>query len=297
MLGNLHNIDLRLLQIFLTIVRSNGFSAAQAPLNMSQSAISTCMATLETRLGFRLCERGKKGFRLTEEGKQILHYTQQLFSTLDTFILQVHNLSGKLCGELFIGLLDSTLTLPEAKIVQALRRFSQRNQDVSLQIVIKSPTELEQAIINGELHVAIAYIAHRVSNLHYIDLFTEKISVYCGKDHPLSQMKGVTADDLLRYSWVKRGYLMPSDLVPLTPPLITATAHQMEAVAFLILAGSHIGYLPQHYARQWVERGDMVILAPNTFSYDVTHSLIFNRHRPHNEALEAFIADILQAHA
>ncbi|SMB41506.1 Transcriptional regulator, LysR family [Serratia proteamaculans] len=296
MLGNLHNVDIRLLQIFITIVQCHGFSAAQAQLNMSQSAISTCMSTLETRLGFRLCERGKKGFRLTEEGEQVLYYTQQLFAKLDAFVLQVHNLSGQLRGELMIGLLDSTLTLPEAKIVEAIRRFYHRNHTVSLQVFIKSPTELEQAIISGELHAAISYSGHRLESLEYLDLFSERISIYCGKHHPLYLSTRVTTEDLLRFNWVKRGYLMPSDLVPITPPFITATAHQMEAVAFLVLAGSHIGYLPQHYAQQWVDKQEMYLLNSDELSYVVTHCLILHRNRPHNEALDAFVSDILMEH-
>ncbi|MGO4742630.1 LysR family transcriptional regulator [Serratia quinivorans] len=296
MLGNIHNVDIRLLQIFLTIVQCNGFSAAQAQLNMSQSAISTCMSSLETRLGFRLCERGKKGFSLTAEGEQVLCYTQQLFAKLDAFVLQVHNLSGRLRGELLIGLLDSTLTLPEAKIVEAIRRFYQRNHEVSLQVFIKSPTELEQEIISGELHAAISYIGHRLENLEYIDLFSEKISIYCGRHHPLYLSSKVTSEDLQRFSWVKRGYLMPSDLVPVTPSLITATAHQMEAVALLILAGTHMGYLPQHYAQQWVDKQEMYLLGPDELSYEVTHCLILHRNRPHNEALEALVSDIRMEH-
>ncbi|CAI0754833.1 LysR family transcriptional regulator [Serratia quinivorans] len=296
MLGNIHNVDIRLLQIFLTIVQCNGFSAAQAQLNMSQSAISTCMSSLETRLGFRLCERGKKGFSLTAEGEQVLCYTQHLFAKLDAFVLQVHNLSGRLRGELLIGLLDSTLTLPEAKIIEAIRRFYQRNHEVSLQVFIKSPTELEQETISGELHAAISYIGHRLENLEYIDLFSEKISIYCGRHHPLYLSSKVTSEDLQRFSWVKRGYLMPSDLVPVTPSLITATAHQMEAVALLILAGTHMGYLPQHYAQQWVDKQEMYLLEPDELSYEVTHCLILNRNRPHNEALEALVSDIRMEH-
>ncbi|MNC57540.1 LysR substrate binding domain protein [compost metagenome] len=89
---------------------------------------------------------------------------------------------------------------------------------------------------------------------------------------------------------------MPSDLVPVMPPLITATAHQMEAVALLVLAGTHIGYLPQHYAQQWVDKQEMYLLKSEELSYEVTHCLILNRSRPHNEALEALVSDILLEH-
>nr|WP_244109845.1 LysR family transcriptional regulator [Burkholderia arboris] len=44
-------MDLQLLRLFLTIVESGGFSAAQGTLGMAPSTISTQMAKLETRLG------------------------------------------------------------------------------------------------------------------------------------------------------------------------------------------------------------------------------------------------------
>jgi hypothetical protein len=52
-----------LLRLFVSVVECGGFSAAQGELGLSQSSISQQMAKLETRLGYRLCSRGKGGFR------------------------------------------------------------------------------------------------------------------------------------------------------------------------------------------------------------------------------------------
>ena len=60
----LHDVDLKLLRVFATIVKCGGFSAAQAALNAGQSTISEQMSHLETRLGVKLCQRGRSGFRL-----------------------------------------------------------------------------------------------------------------------------------------------------------------------------------------------------------------------------------------
>ena len=67
MLGQLHDPDLHLLRLFVTVVEAGGFSAAQGVLGLSQPSISQQMGRLETRLGYRLCSRGKGGFRLTEK--------------------------------------------------------------------------------------------------------------------------------------------------------------------------------------------------------------------------------------
>lgn len=299
MYSNVQDIDLRLLRIFDTIAASGGFSAAQAPLNMSQSAISTQMATLETRLGCRLCERGKSGFRLTEKGARVLHAAHELFASLDGFVDQVRGLSGRLVGDLSIGLLDNIITLDSARLAQALARFYQRDQDVRLQFFVQSPTELELAVLDGHLHLAIGYVGHRLPSLSYRNLFSEKVSIYCGERHPLFGRGNVTLAELESYPWVKRGYLLPSSLLPVDPGrlALTATAHHMEAVAHLVLANSHLGYLPQHYARQWVEQGKMHALNVATHSYVVEHSLITHGGRPHNEALDALMTDILAEHA
>src|ERR1700680_543661 len=70
--------DLKLLRIFETIVRCGGFAAAQPILNIGASSISEYMSQLETRLGLRLCERGRAGFRLTEEGAELHAAAQRL---------------------------------------------------------------------------------------------------------------------------------------------------------------------------------------------------------------------------
>ena len=67
----LETVDLRLLRLFMTIVEAGGFSAAQSELNLSLSTISTHFADLETRLGLRLCRRGRSGFQLTPEGQAV----------------------------------------------------------------------------------------------------------------------------------------------------------------------------------------------------------------------------------
>ena len=54
--------DLKLLRIFASVVRHQGFANAQQALNLSTSAISTYMSQLEANLGLVLCHRGRGGF-------------------------------------------------------------------------------------------------------------------------------------------------------------------------------------------------------------------------------------------
>src|SRR6478609_903138 len=79
------DIDLRLLRIFRGIVEAQGLSGAQVLLNLSQSRISASLAELESRLGTRLCRRGRSGFALTEAGRSVYEASHELFESVDRF--------------------------------------------------------------------------------------------------------------------------------------------------------------------------------------------------------------------
>ena len=71
LLGQLSDMDLRLLQIFKAVVECGGFSSAALALNIGVSTISRHIKDLETRLGLVLCQRGRSGFALTAEGQSV----------------------------------------------------------------------------------------------------------------------------------------------------------------------------------------------------------------------------------
>lgn len=296
MLRNVSDMDLRLLRIFSTVVKCGGFTAAQAELNMSQSNISTHISGLEKRLGYRLCERGKGGFRLTEKGQRILKASAAMFDAVDAFRDEAQELSGRLVGDLYIGLADNIATLPAARIDAAIARFYQREHDMHLHIFVNSPTELELAVIDGQLDLAISYFSRPLPTLTYQPLYSEEIGMFCGRTHPLFEVEAPSLEQLQASDWIRHGFLPAGQVLPVTPERASATAHHMEAVAHGVLAGTHLGYLPAHYARPWLDSGQMRALHPATLRYEVQHSMITHAGHPQSEAVRAFIDDLLTEH-
>ncbi|WP_322045353.1 LysR family transcriptional regulator [Paraburkholderia sp. J67] len=296
MLRNVTDLDLRLLRIFASVVKCGGFSAAQAELNISQSNISTQISNLEQRLGYRLCERGKGGFRLTPKGQRILDASRNMFDAIGSFRDQAQALSESLVGELYIGLADNVVTLPQACFSDALALFQKRDQDVHINLFVNSPNELELAVIDGQLDLAISYFSRSRPPLEYRPLYTEEIGVFCGDRHPLFGVADPGMDAIAAENWVLHGFLPEDQELPLRPESSSATAYHMEGVAHAVLAGTHLGYLPLHYAQTWVERGRMRALLPEQLRYDVTHSMVTYAGRSRSEAARAFVDDLLSVH-
>ena len=167
----LQDVDLKLLRVFMTVVRCGGFSAAQATLNVSQSTISEQMTTLETRLGLKLCERGRSGFRLTEHGVATYEAAQRLQVAVESFCVDTDALKKHISGKLYLGIIDNTVTDSASPLPNALQAFVSRGHDVHLDVYVGTPAELEERVLDGRLHIAVGHFPLHVPGLTYTDLY------------------------------------------------------------------------------------------------------------------------------
>ena len=99
-LGQLSDMDLRLLQVFKTVVECGGMSAAELELNIGTSTVSRHVKDLETRLGLVLCRRGRAGFALTQEGQRVYDETLRLLAAVDGFRSSVDDIHHRMGGQL-----------------------------------------------------------------------------------------------------------------------------------------------------------------------------------------------------
>ena len=292
MLSQLRDLDLQLLRLFVTVVESGGFSAAQGELGIGQSTISTQMAKLETRLGFRLCERGKAGFRLTPKGEQVLQATYRLLQAIDIFKGEAQGMADQLIGELRIGLSEALEFQVLEKVGAAIGRFRQRNQAVQIELISAMPAELERRLLQDQLQLAIGYFSGNQNALDYQLLFSEQQALYCAASHHLFNQPVISLDDLDRCDHVLHSYRSISIHQPLQASLSSARCEQVEGSLAFILSGAHIGYLPEHIAAPWVANGSLRALLPEQLGFNVDFHLASHRGRHPGDAQRAFVEDL-----
>lgn len=297
MLGNLSDLDLRLVRVFLAVVDAGGISVAQNTLNIGQSTISTQLLTLETRLGFKLCERGRSGFRLTGKGERFVDLARKLVEAVDEFGLQARNMDRKLVGNLRIGLIGHMPFNENVRISQAIARFRKRDEAVKISLLVRSPSELEERLLSNNLDIAIGYFWHRAPTLLFTPLFVEKQIAYCSKDHPLFPRSGkVSLEEAWEHDWGWRTYPLPEAQFSTSPRHVTATTDNMEALLILVLSGQHLGFLPQSFAAPYQRQGLIAPLHSNLLRYEVKFHLVTRARHHLNEITLAFLEDLSSAY-
>lgn len=287
--------DLRILRIFKTVVECGGFSAAEVELNISRAAISIAISDLETRLGFRLCQRGRSGFSLTNEGSQVYDYTLQLLSSIEDFRTHINALHQHLKGEFNIGITDNLVTLPHTRITRALAGLKDKGPQVTINIRMTPPNDVERGVLDGGLQIGIVPDLKILSGLEYHHLYQEESKLYCSDTHPLFSLddKKITKAKLKEFDAVLPAYAQTPDIKTQHQPLTaSATATDREGIAFLILTGRYIGFLPDHVAEHWIRDGRMRAILPNECRYITQFSAITRKGARANLILETFLKEL-----
>ena len=289
------NADLHLLRVFAAVVEARGFSAAQTHLNVSAPTVSNHIAALETRLGVRLCQRGRAGFRLTPEGESVYRETQKLFAGIEEFEHKLDTLRTRAKGSLAIGIVDNTITDRSAKLHQAIGVFCARHPDISITLECRAPNDLLRELLEGRLDIIVGSFPKALLGLTYLALYDERHRFYCGAGHKLF----ATADEkishavLARHPVIARGYWATRDVRHLHSEWQTANVNNMEAAARLILSGAFLGYLPEHYAQGWVRARQMRALLPDDLTYVAPFEIAFSAAIRHSRPARLFVAELL----
>jgi DNA-binding transcriptional LysR family regulator len=280
--------DIKLLRIFASIVRHQGFAAAQQELNLSTSAISTYMSQLEAQLGFVLCHRGRGGFKLTSKGELFYQETLRMLAELEGFERYAAALKGELRGTLNLGVLDSTVSdssLPLAKVIGA---YSEEHPAVHLHLAVLSPVELQLGVLENRLDLAIGAFSVRTNGLIYQALYHEQHWLYCSDRHALFSQRQTPAELITQQRMVGRGYWSNTELARHGFKHSAATVESMEAQLILVLSGAYIGYLPEHYAQHWVSEKRLRVLLTSTFGYQAPFTLALRRARAREPLIQSF---------
>jgi DNA-binding transcriptional LysR family regulator len=298
-LGQLGDLDLRLLRVFKTVVDCGGMAAAELELNIGISTISRHVKDLEQRLALRLCSRGRGGFALTAEGARVHAETLRLLSATDQFRSSIDDIHERMAGELQVAVFDKTATNPEARIGQAIAAFSDQAPAVHLHLHVGSINTIERGVIDGQFQVGVIP-AHRSSqSLQYQHLFNETMQLYCGQRHVLFSRNPAPSSwvELRDHRFAGLGYHSPNMEISQQAQLVrAATGFDQESIATLILSGEFLGFLPDHYAKTFASAGQMRALRPERFSYPVKFVAITRRSPQPPRTAMTFASCLLQAH-
>ncbi|WP_103035641.1 LysR family transcriptional regulator [Castellaniella caeni] len=232
--------DLKSLRVFCAAAQASGITAATSQLHLSKASVSRHILEIEERLGVKLCERGPGGFRLTNAGTVALEVTSRALRALDRIQPDIDAATGVLTGPLTIGLVEHILTDPACTLPTALNELRHRAPDVYPEIVVLTHTQLNRALRERRVQIAIRGQYQRDRTFNYLPLFEELHRLYVARD--------VNEQAASRLQLVYRHHPFVDKIMATGRFQRGPDAGGLEAIATFIATGNFIGMLPAHYA-------------------------------------------------
>jgi DNA-binding transcriptional LysR family regulator len=263
--------DLRSLRVFCNAAHAGGFAAAEKQLLMSKASISRHVRQVEVRLGVRLCERGPGGFKLTPEGAVALDLASNALRALERIRPEVDAVHGVLSGSLTIGIGEHTLTHPQCKLPEALRMLRQRAPAVRPEIIVTSFADLNQALLEQRVDIAIRGKYSGDAEFNYLPLYTETHRVYVSGRVNKKECRNLPLV-YRAHPYVERA--LSSGLYTRGPD-----AGGLDAIGALVASGYYQGILPTHYG-QLLQKRFALRLQPNSPSFQHAGCAVTQAARP-----------------
>ena len=117
-----YKIKISQLRILVAVANYRNFSEAGLELNISQSAVSHAIATLETQLGVILFHRGRNGADLTDVGEQLVVPAKQILDLLQTIATEANRAKGLKGGNVRLVSFRSAATHILPPLISQFRR-------------------------------------------------------------------------------------------------------------------------------------------------------------------------------
>jgi DNA-binding transcriptional LysR family regulator len=181
------SLNLHLLRLFATVVRTGSFSRAAEALNISQPAISKGVRDFELQVGCRLLDRTPKGVRATREGQALARHAKILFAAeraAEDELLALRSLDS---GSLRIG---ASTTIATYVIAEYLGIFHRAYPGIDLHLVSANTRDIADCMIAHEIEIALVEGPVEDDNLVSTPWRTDAMSLIVAPDHRFAASAG-----------------------------------------------------------------------------------------------------------
>lgn len=202
------------LRYIVEIVNQNlNVTEAANALYTSQPGISKQVRLLEDELGLEIFERNGKHIKnITPAGEKIIAIAREILVKTQAIKSVANEYTRPNHGVLRIA---TTNTQARYMLPSIIERFCKQYPDVSLHIHQGSPTQIYDALLSGEVDLAITTEAQYLfDDVVLLPCYMWNRSVIVKADHPLAQCKKLTIEELGKYPLVTYtfGFTGVSDL-------------------------------------------------------------------------------------
>ncbi len=260
-------VTLDQLRALVTVVEEGSFSAAARKLRRVQSAVSTAMSTLESRLGIAIWDRSTRVARLTEEGRAVVSAARRVLAEVDGLRRLT---AGLVMGtEASVSLCVDAL-FPLSALIDLCAGFAKVFPEVDLRVDTQVMSAVSNRVLEGAATLGVVSPTGLLPGLERRALAAIRMVPVVAKAHPLASIEGPVPTDRLagavQIVLSERSDAGVTDQAVLSSRTWrVADLHTKHA---MLRGGLGWGNLPEHLVRDDLRTGALVAIRPRAWAED-----------------------------
>jgi LysR family transcriptional regulator, hydrogen peroxide-inducible genes activator len=293
-----HPFTLRQLQYAAAVADTLSFRKAAQACSVSQPALSTQLAQLESVLGVKLFERDKKRVLLTSAGEALLARARSALLAADDVLAAARQLEDPLAGTLRLGVIPTVSTYALPSISPALRKRFPR---LTVQWLEDKTATLAQQLHAGSLDAALLALEAELGEVAHEVIARDDFFLAAPKGHALAEKSGAAAPSELRDTDVlllDDGHCFREQALAFCS---RARAHELEfratslsTLAQMVAQGSGVTLIPELAVNAEAKRAGLTV---RPFARPVPHRTIVLAYRTGSSIVPALteVAEAMRA--
>src|SRR5256884_4185368 len=176
------------LKVFCDLAESGSFTKAAQINDVTQSAVSQQISSLERIFKSLLIERSKKKFRLTREGQVLYGYSKQIISSYDALYSKLQEIKDIISGTIRVATIYS---IGLHDLPPYLKKFLKAYPTVNVHVEYRRANQVYEDVLGNVVDLGLVAYPMRDNKLEILPLRKDPLILICHPQHAFAKQKSV----------------------------------------------------------------------------------------------------------
>lgn len=280
-------------KVFCDLVETQSFTRAAKNNNITQSAVSQQVSSMERHFRTPLIERTSKKFALTREGQALYEFSKQTVQNYDSLLHRIQEIKNIVSGSIKVSTIYS-IGLHE--LPPYLKQFLRSHPTVNVAVEYRRASQVYEDIIGNAADLGLVAYPHTDLRLTIVPLRRDLLVLACHPDHALASRKSITLPDLRGHKFISFQPDIPTrreiDKLFKSRDVTVQTVMEfdnIETVKRAIEINAGVGILPKGTIAQEMARKSLVCIPISDGNYYRPLAAIHRKNKVLSPAMKQFI--------
>ena len=176
------------LKVFCDLAETESFTKAAQINEVTQSAVSQQISSLERTFKSLLIERSKKKFRLTREGQVLYDYSKQVIQTYDALHSKLQEIKDIISGTIRVATIYS---IGLHDLPPYIKRYLKDYPTVHVHVEYRRANQVYEDIVSNVVDIGLVAYPIKDAKLEVISLRKDPLVLVCHPQHPFAKQKSI----------------------------------------------------------------------------------------------------------